>query len=192
MRTFLTNRLKKENLHVSLLYVAVLFLLFFYSPSQPPETTPGFTTLPPIKAAEKILTKEIKVAKVVVLDKEAVARKIALPAEVLNPPQIEVTATGKVPPAPHGAEVIAVLDTDTGRTTLHASPVPAPFLALKNDKRIGVGYGIGEYGTPTTKIYGEWTVLRVDKVYLGVQGVLQHNTVQGPSAAAFVLIDYRF
>ena len=169
--------------------LVVLATSMFYSYQvEQPAHTKHFTEAPPIKKAAPLPKEEIPVEKVVVLKKDAAVKKITLPAAVADDPAKQITGTASLRPSKGGSDVVAVIDTVSGETTILSREKPLPLLGFENQKRIGMGYGYTTQGLPETKLYGEYTFIRIGNVYGSVYGEVN----SGAEAKAFAHIEYRF
>lgn len=172
---------------ITLLLVVGAGLYAWYStPKQ--QLTPQFSVVPPIPEAAKVQTVEVPLRTVVVYQKAELQKKISLPAEIAQDASKQVTATADLPASRAGTEVISVIDTDTGVTTLQARAKELPLFGFENEKRIGVGYSMGIKGERGINVYGEWTVARVGNVYGGVRA---EASSRGDTKAT-AQIEYRF
>lgn len=182
--------MKVGAIFVFAMLLAMVFAWFTPEPTPAPDT---FIRSNPIGRVEDLKKEDIKLAKAIVkaLPKDKIKKKIKLPPEIIEDPVKEITATADIPKAPNGAEVVAVIDTGTGDTTLHYQLKPAPFFEFKNDKRIGVGYGVGSSGS-TLKVYGEYTFMRVGAFHVGAQAEANVSSFKEPEAKAMAVIDYRW
>jgi hypothetical protein len=139
------------------------------------------------KEDKKVVNGTVKV-----LPKDKVDKKVPLPPEIKNDTRKEITATAEAPPSETGTDIISVVDTTTGETTISTKPKPADFIEFENKRRLGVGYGVSTNGGPTGKIFGEWTFLRVAGAHVGIQAELNSTFSKSPEAKAYAVIDYRW
>lgn len=147
--------------------------------------------LAPTKAVESVPKVEVPVKFVKVYNKAAVVKKVTLPQEVKDDSQKEVTAVVDLPPSKGGTEVVSVLDKTSGETRIFAMEKSLSLFAFENDKRIGVGYGIGTNGQEG-KVFAEWKFLRVGSVHVSTTGEISASQNKNPAAKAFVLATYEF
>lgn len=171
------------------LLLAIVSLVFsWYNPT--PKGSPNFTTAKPISGTSSIPKKEVVVAKgtVKVLPKNLVNKKTPIPPEILNDESKEISATADVPPSEAGSEVISVIDVNTRETVLMTREKQLSLFAFENKGRVGVAYGISNYGT-TGKVYADWTFLRIAKAHLGAQVEINSTTTREPEAKALIKID---
>lgn len=147
----------------------------------------------PAKETTKVQKESVSVSggKVVVLKKEQVKKEVIIPQEVADNPQKQITAVVTTPPAPAGTEVISVVNTDTGITQIYATPKEPSLFEFVNQKRVGVAYGLSSGGT-TLKVFGEWTVIRISKVHIGLQAEATAASTESPSAKGMIFVDYRW
>jgi len=70
-------------------------------------------------------------------------------------------ATGVIPQAPYGGEVVSNLTPSTGDVNISFTPKTKPLFSFENDKEIGLRYGLRD----EVQVFGRWTFLRVGSFY---------------------------
>ena len=129
-----------------------------------------YVSVPQVKEVVKIKRVEIPIEKVVVLEKEAAAKKLDLPADIKNNPDKQITATAEIPPYEGKTNVLAILNASSGGTTILARQLALPFFDFENKKEIGIRYGASIKNTMEGDLYGRWDFFRVASVHLGLYG----------------------
>lgn len=181
----LPTRTKALILLGTLIAASALYGWYHETPQLPQKQFAPVAALPQVKNVPK---EEIKPAKVVVYQKAALAKKVALPPEVLNDGAKHVTATADLPPSKGGTEVISVIDEKTGESTIFAKAKPLPLFGFANEKKLGLAYGASTLRGPEARLYGEYTFARVGNVYMSVRGEVNNRA----EATGLVTAEYRF
>lgn len=176
---------------VLLLTLVVLAAVVGYYREKPQLPTIKPVVMTPASAVKNVPVEAVAVKNLKIYKKSALQKKVQLPEEVLADDNQQVTAVVDVPPTEGGAEVSSVTDVVTGETRIYAREKPLPFLDFENEKRIGVGYGVGTQGA-TAKIFASWSFLRVGHTHLSVEGEVNSSALRDPEAKASVVMDYRF
>jgi len=122
--------------------------------------------------------------RIVYLNRPALVKKDLLPESVKRNPDKEVTAVATVPEHKGDTTVIAVIDTDTGETTLETRQERPSLFELSNVKTVGIRYDINRKGT----LYGSYEFLRVGNFHAELYGEINSEN----RAYASVGIEYRF
>jgi hypothetical protein len=153
--------------------IAFVAVYSWYHPAEILSKT-QFTALPPIPTAANIPTVNIPVNHIVALDKKTVSKKLKLPDEIANDEKEQVVATAQTPATDTTGktDIVAVTDTDTGKTEIVAKQEPLSFFALENNKAIGLRYGFGSSSKINYEAdaYVRWDVVRLGSVHLGLYG----------------------
>lgn len=102
--------------------------------------------------------------------KPRVKAKLDLPDEVQDSPTQHVTATGKLNAEERPYTLTAVLDSDTGESTVYARPDPLPLLGLSRHGAVGIGYGFKD-GAQVSWISARQDILRSKALFLQINGV---------------------
>lgn len=89
------------------------------------------------------------------------------------PSPVEVLSTAALPQTDNGHQVVAVLDTDTGVTTMVAKEVQAPWFRFTNKGAAGLRYGLNQRLEYAGTAYGRWDFLRVKDVYFSLNADLE-------------------
>lgn len=79
---------------------------------------------------------------------------------------LQVTATAELPRSDNGTQVISVINTQTGESTIVAKETPAPWFQFRNDRAIGVRYGLNQHLVNVGNVYGKWGFLRIKSIWL--------------------------
>jgi hypothetical protein len=119
------------------------------------------------------------------LDKAAV--KDAVPKGVVQNPQAEVLATGKVVDDSGSRTIAAVLDTETGDTALVQK---RPLFEWMSASELGLGYGWGDDGEEKA-VRVEHTFARIGGVYASAEGRIQTNDEE-TRWSAMLWLNYRW
>lgn len=178
----------KAMIVMAVLMLSAMIYGYYHENTKLPTKTP--VVLPTTHAAESV-AKDVVTVPLKVYRKPDIGKKVKLPEGVLDDPHKQIPAVSDVPPSTGGTEVVAIVDTITGDVTLNARAKELPLLGFENQKRIGVGYGIGTEGTEA-KVFCSWTYARVGKVYLSAEGEINARTAKTPEAKAMATLDYRF
>jgi len=129
-----------------------------------------YITVPEIKETVKLKRVEIPVEKIVVIEKEAAARRLDLPPEIKDDPNKQITATAVIPSYEGKTNVLAVIDTGTGASSIVAKQVPLPFMDFINDRVIGARWGYSmEHGLEIDG-FVQWNFFRVASARVGLYG----------------------
>jgi hypothetical protein len=154
--------------------------------------TQQFTTMAPSALVKGVSTSTVSVPKLKTFSKTELAKKVNIPLEVMSSASKNVTAVVELPPSRGGTEVVSVVDSVTGETSILAKEKPLPLFGFENQKRIGVGVGFATgrdvKNVQEVKVFAEWTFVRVGGAYGSVQAEVNTNS----EAKAFVALDYRF
>jgi hypothetical protein len=144
----------------------------------------------PAHSSSRVLlipTERVVTVPVTVYVKEKLKGKVDLPETVLSTPSRQVLAMKDLPPSRGGTEVLAVLDTATGRTEIFGKEKKRSLFAFENEKRIGVRYGADLLG-PRGDLFGEYTFFRAGNAYLSIGSSVTNRG----DAYLGASIDYRF
>lgn len=130
----------------------------------------------------------LPVKQVQAYDKAAIVRKLPALAPEVARPNRQIIANADIPATRGGASAVAVLDTDTGESTILVREKPRPLVEFEGDGAVGLRYGINESLRTEGTIYGRWNVLRVGNVHLGAYAEVTTDA----EATAQVGLEYRF
>lgn len=120
------------------LAVLVLLWLVMSKPAQAPAKVPvAAQTAPEVASVPKVA---VTPPKVMVYAQEAKA-KVELPAAVKSDPAIAVLESDKLAESDRPETVTTVLDSGTGDTQTYVVQDPYPWLAVENNKELGLAYG---------------------------------------------------
>lgn len=148
-------------------------------------TTQQFIPVPQIKEITKVQRVTIPgPEKIVVIQKDEAAEELDLPADVVNDPAKQLTATADIPPSEGGSQCVAVINTTTGESSMIAKEKPLPLFGLPSKWEVGARYGWDTSSNNPNKLAGDiharWQFLRVGPVKAGVYSEL--NTEPGAKA----------
>jgi hypothetical protein len=129
-----------------------------------------YIKVPEAKEVVKIKRVEIPIEKIVVIEKEAATKKLDLPADIKDDPAKQITASGVLPPYEGKTNVLAVIDTGTGVSSIVAKQVPLAFMDFINKKEIGIRYGASFENNLEGDLYGRWDFFRIANAHIGVYG----------------------
>lgn len=172
-------------LFVALMLISALTGWYQHTPKLPTTEPQILATSPAVQKVPKV-TQQIGTVKV--LDKQKLTTKVPLPEEVKKDDTKQVSAVSVVPSSDNKTEVTAVIDLNTKETTLYAREIPPAFMAFESKGRIGAGYGIKQNGVNVTKVYADWSFLRIGDVRLVVQGEINSDR----EAKAFAAVEGHF
>lgn len=171
--------------------IALVAIYSWYHPAAILSKT-QFTALPPIPAVAKIPTVNIPVKQVVALEKKAVEKKLKLPDNITDDDKQQIIATAQTPATDTTGktDIVAVMDTDNGKTEIIAKQEPPSFFALENNKAIGLRYGFSSASKINYEadVYARWDVVRIGSVHLGLYGEV--NSLG--DGKAMIQAEYRF
>jgi hypothetical protein len=127
-------------------------------------TKTEFTRVPEIREVVKIRKLKVPVKEVVTVEKKEAVGKLALPAWLKEDENKQVLATGSIEPYEGKTNVVSVLDTETGDSSVLARQEPLPFIAFESVKEIGIRAGITTEGYGGD-IYGRWSFARIGNIH---------------------------
>ena len=162
---------------------------------RPPTTPPKeFAKAEPIPELAKVPKVTIAVPKVQVYDKPAATKKIPdLPKEITDNVDVEITASATPGPTKAGYNVVSVINKNSGESSIYYREKERSLIEFLNEKRIGVAYGITtDNGQQFVKVFGEWTVLRVGSVHVGMQADIKSKQSGTAEGTAVAVVDYRW
>jgi hypothetical protein len=125
--------------------------------------------------------------KVVYVYRDALKKKLDLPAPVVADEAKKVIATGKLAAEERPYTLSAVIDTATGESEVYARPDPLPWIGPGKRGAVGIAYGLHN-GQPGGKVYAYRDLLQVKALHLGARADLYQsgdNFVGG-------YVEYRF
>lgn len=168
-------------------------IISWYTPTQlvPPNTYVEALPQPKVGAVPKVA---IEVKKVKVIPKGTAIKVINdLPSEVVADPNTEVTNTATTAPSKAGFDVVTTINKESGETKILVKEKSRSLVEFLNEKRIGVAYGVTtDKGQQFGTVFGEWTVLRVGNVHVGVHTAVK-ATFEGKAEGTFTAVaDYRW
>ena len=104
--------------------------------------------------------------KIKVVPKKIAGKQLDLPPEITSDSTKQIIATADVAKAPHGATVVAVMDTATGDSQILVKANPRPFFEFLRTGSAGVRYGIDTNGHQQAAVFIRQDVLRIANVHL--------------------------
>jgi hypothetical protein len=122
----------------------------------------------------RIETRTETIEKIVYLDKKAAADEELVPDTVLYDPDKEVTAVAIVPEHKGNTTVVAVIDKDTGITTIDLRQERPKLFALESLKTIGIRCDITTE-CEEIEVYGSWEFLRIGALHLEAYGEVSRD-----------------
>ena len=185
-------------LHIGMGVIAVIALIAglvaWYKPSLPALPSNTYVEAPAQPKAGAVPKVDVEVKKVKVIPKGTAVKVIKdLPEEVVTDTNTEVTNTATTGPSKAGVDIVTVINKETGETKILVKEKSRSLIEFLNEKRIGVAYGITtENGQQFAKVFGEWTVLRVGSVHVGVQADIRAKQSGATEGAATAVLDYRW
>lgn len=166
-----------------------------YAVTRPPKIKiqKEYIKVPEIKIVTTIKRVKVPVKEVEVIEKEKIIEVLKeIPQAIKDDPNKQITATGVIEPHKGKTDVIATLDTQTGKTEVLAHPRPLPFAEFLNEREIGARYGIST-GGQVADIYGRWTVGRLGKAHFALYGAVTTKTTEmKPEAKTMIDISVRW
>lgn len=107
------------------------------------------------------------------------------------PPGHRAMSTADLPASETGYGIVSTIDPETGENALRQYEKPLPAVGFPMTVRVRAGAGIAPEGY-SLKVSGDFTPLRIDKAYIGIEGNanLKQNGNLDYYAGAFV--EYRF
>jgi hypothetical protein len=169
----LIKNAEKKNLAIVALVVLLILAVivaWYRGNNEIPTSKTVYINVPEVKEVVKIKRIEIPVEKIVVIEKEAAAKKLDLPEDIKNDPAKQITASGVVAPYEGKTNVLAVIDTGSGISSIVAKQVPLPFFDFENKKEIGIRYGVSFDNNLEGDLYGRWDFFRIANAHIGVYG----------------------
>jgi hypothetical protein len=123
--------------------IAVLGWFVYQKPVSGPVGQPQEANKAP--DVSKVAKEEIKPAKVLAYSQNA-KKKVKLPESAKKDPDIVVLDSSTIPASGHSMTFTETLNTSTGETTGYVTTNPYHWLAMENEKRFTVAYGIKNHG----------------------------------------------
>jgi hypothetical protein len=157
---------------------------------RPVLTKTVYQTVKEIKESLKIKRVEIPVDRIVVLEKKSLDKIVGLSDDLKTDEAKQVTATGVIPPYEGDTNVLAVIDTNTGKSTIEAKQVPLSFMDFENKKAVGARCGVStkSVSSVAVDVYARWDFLRVERCHLGLYG----EAGSEGNAKAQMQVEYRW
>lgn len=167
--------------YIFLLIVLVCFIWLWQDRPQPPVRE--YVKVPEIREVKKYIKIKGPI-EIRVIEKEIIKEMPVYIKEDINK---QVTATGVIEPYAGKTNVLAIMDTATGKSEIQARQLPLPFFEFRRDAELGIRYGLTTKGQGMD-IYGRVTLARAGRAYIGAYAELNHR----PDAKAMVDLSYRF
>lgn len=157
---------------------------------RPVLTKTVYQTVKEIKEAVKIKRVEIPIDRIVVLEKKDLDKIVGLSDALKGDATKQITATGVIPPYEGDTNVLAVMDMNTGRSSIEAKQVPLSFMDFENKKAVGVRCGVSTKSVSAVEVdvYARWDFLRVERCHLGLYG----EAGSEGNAKAQMQVEYRW
>jgi len=166
---------------IILIGIASCFFLYNrFWPSKPIVAIPS--VMPEASKAENV--PKIVIAgpkKLQVYKKDELGKKIPLPPEVANNPQMQPTATAQLTPMPFGGTATSFTNISTGQSVISTTPKERPLFGFGGKTSVGLLGGISTKGSVGIGYVGQ-QILRVGPVELGVAaglGIIGTDSLMG-------------
>ncbi len=131
-----------------------------------PRPAPAFIAPPPAKGMAAVPTEEVTLPVTLKThSKKVAAKKMKLPAEIVEDPAKEITATADLKPSDGGYTMAAITDTSTGVTSIIAKEKPRPLFALGGESEVGLLGGTTDSGDAAL-VFARQDMLRVGPAHL--------------------------
>lgn len=153
---------------------------------KPPIVKTEWKEVSKIKEVIKVKTVRVPVKEIVVLNKQELNKKFPQPQEIVNDAKKQVIATGEIEPYEGKTDVEAVINTESGESTMISKQRPLPFFAIESKKEIGIGVGISSKGIDG-ELYAQYSFLRTGKVHWKGYGEIGRL-----GAKALIRVGYEF
>ena len=133
----------------------------------------------------------VPVKTIKVYPKKLIAKEVDLPPSIRHDESKEVAAVVTVEAHAGTTTVVAVIDKDSGETTLISRAEKPRLFDFVNIKEIGLRFGLGSRGNEAD-FYGRWTFARVGAFYVAIYGEMSTYGFGEPEAVAMLELTYRF
>ena len=164
------------------------FLWVSFWPS-PKLTTATFVTAAVPSAVKSVPKQEVLIEKIMVYEKQALAKKMPLPDNVVKNPAKEVIAVAAVPRAQYGAETVTVIDKSTGVAETLVKAKERPFASFESSGAVGVRAGVGSRDGYVGEVYVRQDLFQVKGVYVNIYGAVEANKSGSVNAKAMIGVD---
>lgn len=144
-----------------------------------------------IKEVIKLKRVEIPVEKIVVIEKDAASKTLDLPPEIRNDASKQITATGVIPPYEGKTNVLAVIDTGTGVSSILAKQEPLQAVDFISNRHIGLRGGIDFDNGYCGELYASYDFLRIMSTTIGLYGEIETDD-DGLNGKAMIQLDYKW
>jgi len=180
------SKLSKSGIAIILMLIVTLLAIiaaiwgWYREPQTVTISKIEYVKAPEIKTVAKINKVRVPVKEIVTYEKKAVAEQLNLSEEITKDDNKQVIATAVLEePSEAKVNIVAIMDKNTGVSSILAKRLPLSLFALENKKAIGVRWGLSsiatDQGCPSgykteANIYGRWDVVRVGNVHIGLYG----------------------
>ena len=164
----------------------LLWVLFWPSPKL---GTTTFVTAAVPSAVKSVPKQEVQITKIVVYEKQALAKKIPLPDNVVTNPVKEVIAVATVPRAQYGAETVTVIDKESGVAETLVKAKERPRASFESSGAVGVRAGVGSRDGYVGEVYVRQDLFQIKGVYVNLYGAIEANKSGEVNAKAMIGVD---
>lgn len=172
----------KTTLKIAMVLSVFAWLIWLFT-DKPQPPVKEYVKVPEIREVLKYRTVKGP-TEIQIVEKETIKE---VPVYIKEDVNKQVTATGVISPYAGQTNVLAIMDTATGKSEIQARQLPLPWAEFRFDREAGIRYGISSKGQGMD-IYGRVTVARVEKAFLGAY-VEINNT---PDAKVMLDLSYRW
>jgi len=135
-----------------------------------PKPGAPFVAQPQARPTAGVTEVTLPVQKIIIYQKEEVAKRVPLPPSISDNPDKEITASATVKPSEHTTTVLSVLDKETGKSEIFTRKEPLPFYELSMKGRIGTRYLYTNLSEAQVVTFAEMEVLRVSSAHISLYG----------------------
>lgn len=158
-----------------------------------------YIKVPEIRTVTKIKRVQVPVKEIEVIEKEKIIEVIKeIPQTIKDDPNKQITATAEIAPYEGQTDVVAVIDTASGKSEILAHQRPLPFFGFENKKELGIRYGVSTSGQ-VADIFGRWSFLRLGRAHIAAYAEAttrkdsrQTGMTYKPEAKAMAEVSYRW
>lgn len=144
--------------------IAILGWFVYQKPVAAPVGRPTEATNAPEVAKD---TKHPIVPAKVLTYNPSVKQKTDVPQAVKDDPAVVVVDSSTVPASSHSQTVTEVLNTVTGDTSAYVTTDPYPWLAMENEKRFTLAYGIKNRGVKVFRFQYAHELVQIKALHIG-------------------------
>lgn len=170
--------------------VAVISAIYsWYRPVTPQiQTVKEFINVPVEKVVTRIKTVAVPVTTVVTYEKPVIVQKLALPPWVESNTDMQVIAQGDVSSYLGTTNVVALLDTKSGKASFIMKQKPMPPIQFESVGEIGVNYYPLSYKAGIISLIARYRFLRIMNLHVELNGEVD----TADTAKAGVGVVYQF